>query len=132
MPPRMGLVTGVSHLLILAEVLHGCSSIISLSLRCVLRCNRAKKKKKNLLFHNTLSECLSLGWLRVTLHLAYGFALLICLQLFSDGIFPDLTNCQTVESHNDSDVPSSGLWGMFRCGVLEVRELWVKHVLIHF
>lgn len=129
----MGLVIGVSHLLILAEVLHGCSLIISFSLRCLLRCNRAKKKKKCPI---TLPECLSLGWLQVTLHLAYGFALLICLlsapQLFSDGISPDLMNCQTVESHNDSNVPGWGLWSMFKCGVLEAKELWVKHGLIEF
>lgn len=58
----MGLVTGVSHLLILAEVLHGCSSIISLSLRCFLRCNRAKKKK----IYCSITLCLSVsvwgGW----------------------------------------------------------------------
>lgn len=40
----MGLVIGVCHVLILAEVLYGCSLIISLSLSCLLRCNRAKKK----------------------------------------------------------------------------------------
>lgn len=100
----MGLVIGVSHLLILAEVLHGCSLVIFLSLRCLLSSNRAKR---SLLFHNTLPEPLSLGWLRVT---AFGiwFALLICLlcalQLSSDGIIPDIMNCQTVESHYESQV----------------------------
>lgn len=68
---------------------------------------------QNLLSHNTLLECLDLGLLRVTLHLAYGFALLIhCLpapQSFSDGIYPDLMNCQIVDSYNDYNIPSSRL-----------------------
>ena len=81
----MGLVKGVSHLLILAEVLHGCSSIIFFSLRCLLRCNTAKKK--NLLFQSTLPERLHLGWLSMT---AFGiWVCLICaLKLFSPVAFP--------------------------------------------
>lgn len=130
----MGLVIEVSHLLILVQVLLGCPLIMSLSLRCLLRCNRAPPQ--NLLSHNTLLECLGLGLLRVTLHLAYGFALLIhclpALQSFSDGISPDLMNCQTVDSCNDCNIPSSRLWGMCSCGVLEVTKPWVKHGLIQF
>lgn len=70
----------------------------------------------------------------MTLHLVYGFAYLIhllpALQLFSDDIFPDLMNCQTVESHNCSNIPR--LSGMFKCGVLEVKKLHAKHGLIQF
>lgn len=130
----MGLVIGVSHLLILAEVLRGCSFIILLSLRCLLRCNRAKKKSCPI----TLPECLSLGWLQVTLHLAYGFALLICLlpalQLSSDGIFLDLRNYQTARSHDHSNFLSSGLWGIqvWSSGSLgALGETWVDSVLAY-
>lgn len=57
---------------------------------------------------------MSWSWGAAALRLAYGFALLICLRLaalllFSDDIFPDFMNCQTVESHNGSNIPSSGL-----------------------
>lgn len=132
----MGLVKGVSHLLILAEVLHGCSSVIFLSLRCLLRCNRAKKKNQ----FCSITPCLNVsvlgGW--VTLHLAYGFALLVCLlcalQLSSSGISPDLSNCQTVESHNDSHskfraVRYVQVWSSGSQGAL--GDTWVDSVLAY-
>lgn len=74
----------------------------------------------------------------MTLHLAYGFALLVCLlcalQLSSSGISPDLSNCQTVESHNDSHskfraVRYMQVWSSGSQGAL--GDTWVDSILAY-